>query len=226
MHGIIAGRKRNVLQTIMEETATNIYMPSPLQGLIGPEFGQPSSANPTAPSNKLNSNVIWITGEFFGVQRARDMLYQVSMNKVRFSTFRSIWQLLTGFQSKQVMSKDTAILPRKLDWMVTERAEDLKALMHDNATFIQFPPIGSSTSLITIFGDHRVNIHRTIRAIMQLVSGHLCCRVTASLTFRSLGLPILCSIIVASSGAIQRPSPFCKPQPYAGVNHSQTSLLH
>ena len=72
-------------------------------------------------------------------------------------------------QSKQVMSRDTAILPRKLDWMVTERAEDLKALMHDNATFIQFPPLGSSTSLITIFGDHRVNIQRTIRAIMQLV---------------------------------------------------------
>ena len=72
-------------------------------------------------------------------------------------------------QSKQVISRDTAILPRKLDWMVTERAEDLKALMHDNATYIQFPPLGSSTSLITILGDHRVNIQRTIRAIMQLV---------------------------------------------------------
>ena len=72
-------------------------------------------------------------------------------------------------QSKQVISRDSAILPRKLDWMVTERAEDLKALTHDNATFIQFPPIGSSTSLITVYGDHRVNIQRTIRAIMQLV---------------------------------------------------------
>lgn len=56
-----------------------------------------------------------------------------------------------------------------MDWMVTERADDLKALMHDNATYIQVPPIGSSTSLITVFGDHRVNIQRTIRSIMQLV---------------------------------------------------------
>ncbi|KAI0085625.1 cytoplasmic protein [Irpex rosettiformis] len=148
---IIAGRKRGVLQSIMEETATNIYMPSPLQGLIGPEFGQPSTASPAAPSNKLNPNVIWITGEFFGVQRARDMIFQVSMGK-----------------SKQLISRDTAILPRKLDWMVTERAEDLKAIMHDNATFIQFPPIGSSTSMITVYGDHRVNIQRSVRAIMQL----------------------------------------------------------
>lgn len=41
--------------------------------------------------------------------------------------------------------------------------------MSDNATFIQFPPIGSSTSLITVYGDHRVNVQRTIRGIMQLV---------------------------------------------------------
>jgi hypothetical protein len=32
-----------------------------------------------------NSNIIWITGEFFGVQRARDMLYSVSLSKVPFS---------------------------------------------------------------------------------------------------------------------------------------------
>jgi hypothetical protein len=54
--------------------------------------------------------------------------------------------------------------------MVTDRAEDLKTIMSDNATFIQFPPIGSPTSLITVFGDHRVNIQRTIRSVMQLVS--------------------------------------------------------
>jgi hypothetical protein len=53
--------------------------------------------------------------------------------------------------------------------MVLDRAEDLKSVMSDNATFIQFPPIGSSTSLITVYGDHRVNVQRTIRGVMQLV---------------------------------------------------------
>lgn len=152
LHAIIAGRKRHVLQSIQEETATNIYFPSPLQGLVGPDV-PPTAAAPTvagAPP-KINCNVIWIAGEFFGVQRARDMLIQVSVTK-----------------SKSVVSRDSAILPRKLDWMVTDRADDLKAIMHDNATFIQFPPLGSSASLITVFGDHRVNIQRTIRSIMQL----------------------------------------------------------
>ncbi|KAJ6604416.1 cytoplasmic protein [Mycena vulgaris] len=148
LHAIIAGRKRSMLQSIQEETATNIYFPSPLQGLIGPEHDSPAP-------NSRNGNVIWITGEFFGVQRARDMLFQVSVNK-----------------SKSVISRDTAILPRKLDWMVTDRADDLKSIVSDNATFIQFPPLGSSTSLITVYGDHRVNIQRTIRSIMQLACNY------------------------------------------------------
>jgi len=53
--------------------------------------------------------------------------------------------------------------------MLTDRADDLRTIMSDNATYIQFPPLGSSTSLITVYGDHRVNIQRTIRSIMQLV---------------------------------------------------------
>jgi hypothetical protein len=68
--------------------------------------------------------------------------------------------------------------------MVTDRAEDLKTIMSDNATFIQFPPIGSSTSLITVFGDHRVNIQRAIRSVMQLV----CCTVYLLLPALTLSL--------------------------------------
>ncbi|KAG0697160.1 cytoplasmic protein [Suillus ampliporus] len=139
LHAIVAGRKRHVLQSIQEETATNVYFPSPLQGLVGTD------------NLRQGQNIIWITGEFFGVQRARDMLYQLSVNK-----------------RKSVISRDTVIVPRKLDWMVLDRTEDLKSIMSDNATFVQFPPIGSSASLITVFGDHRVNVQRTIRSIMQL----------------------------------------------------------
>jgi hypothetical protein len=57
--------------------------------------------------------------------------------------------------------------------MVTDRSDDLKSIMSDNATFIQFPPVGSSTSLITVYGDSRVNVQRTVRSIMQLVRHNL-----------------------------------------------------
>lgn len=152
LHSIMAGRKRNMLQTVQEETGTNIYYPNALQGVIGPEVAAPSQPGMAL---RPSPNTIWITGEFFGVQRARDMLFQVATTK-----------------GKAVISRDAAILPRKLDWMVTDRAEELRTIMSDNATFIQFPPIGSSTSLITVFGDHRVNISRTIRSVMQLVCSH------------------------------------------------------
>lgn len=76
LHAIVADKKRSVLQSIQEETATNIYLPSPLQGLVGPELSNGVS------SSGASRNVIWITGEFFGVQRARDMVCQVAANKV------------------------------------------------------------------------------------------------------------------------------------------------
>lgn len=79
LQAIVVGRKRHVLQSIQEETATNIYLPSPLQGLVGPD----SSSGVMGPSTPLRQHkgTVWISGEFFGVQRARDMLLQLSLNK-------------------------------------------------------------------------------------------------------------------------------------------------
>jgi hypothetical protein len=54
--------------------------------------------------------------------------------------------------------------------MLTDRLEEIKQVMNDNGTFINFPVIGSQASLISIYGDHRVHIERTIRSVMQLVS--------------------------------------------------------
>ncbi|WWC72544.1 uncharacterized protein I206_106506 [Kwoniella pini CBS 10737] len=125
---------------------------------MGPNMGQygngphPGLSIHGGEQGKLGkANQIWITGEFFGVQRARDMLLNVAVQK-----------------SKLVISRDTAILPRKLDWLLTERLEEVKGIMNDNGTYIQVPSVGSQASLITVFGDHRVNIERTIRSIMGL----------------------------------------------------------
>ena len=41
--------------------------------------------------------------------------------------------------------------------------------MQDNATFIEFPPIGSSNDTIFVYGDERVFVERTIRSLMLLV---------------------------------------------------------
>jgi hypothetical protein len=63
-----------------------------------------------------------------------------------------------------------AILSRKLDWMLTHRLDDVKAIQRDNGTYITFPPIGSGQTICMIYGDSRVAIERTVRAIMLLAS--------------------------------------------------------
>ena len=54
--------------------------------------------------------------------------------------------------------------------MLTERLDEVKAIMADHATYLEFPPLGSQTSVVSVFGDERTNIHRSIRAVMLLVS--------------------------------------------------------
>ena len=54
--------------------------------------------------------------------------------------------------------------------MLTQRLDDVKAIQRDNGTYISFPQIGSSQSVCTIYGDSRIAIERTVRAIMLLAS--------------------------------------------------------
>jgi len=54
--------------------------------------------------------------------------------------------------------------------MLISKRDALKKIMQDNATFIEFPPIGSSDDTIFVYGDERVFVERTIRSIMLLVS--------------------------------------------------------
>ncbi|RXK40626.1 hypothetical protein M231_02081 [Tremella mesenterica] len=148
LHGIVSGRKRSTIQAIQENTGTNIYFPTKLVGVLNP----PSSGSPPDPTYRP-MNMILITGEFFNVQRAKDMLLQAAAQK-----------------SHLVISRDTVILPRKLDWLLIERVDELRKIMSDNGTYIQVPSVGTQRSLITVFGDHRNSIERTIRCLMAMAS--------------------------------------------------------
>lgn len=53
-----------------------------------------------------------------------------------------------------------AILSRKLDWMLTHRLDNVKAIQRGNGTYISFPSIGSGQTICTIYGDSRISIER------------------------------------------------------------------
>ncbi|KAG8814678.1 hypothetical protein FRC18_001880 [Serendipita sp. 400] len=138
-----AGRKRANLQSIQEETATNIYYPSFLNGLSGSTEARKAA--------RQKANTVWITGDVFNVRRAREKLSQQTLAK-----------------TKSILSREISLLPRKLDWLMVEHPDELKQIMTDNATYIQFPLIGSQMSNVAVFGDQRTNIQRTIRSLMGL----------------------------------------------------------
>lgn len=158
MHAVLAGREGVVVQKIQEETATSIYFPTPFMGVLGGRID----------AGMVRPGLVMIAGDIAGVLRAKELLFQCSMSKVR--SCPSLLSLcLTFLQSQCIFSRATAIIPRKLDWLLAHRRHQLRRIARDNATFIQLPILGSQASLVTVYGDSRVNIERTLRAVTELV---------------------------------------------------------
>lgn len=144
LHHVSSGRKRSVLQLIEEETQTSVYLSSPFAGVL-------NTSIPTPVVQKRN--MVYITGRFYNTQRARDMISQ-----------------LTASKAKSLVSKTVTLMPRKVDWLLQERLEALRLLMLDNGTYLELPVIGSQQGAITVSGTSRVDVERSLRTLMQLVS--------------------------------------------------------
>lgn len=142
---MIGGRKRQELQELMARTRTSIYLTSPLV----------QTANKSGIPVDSRYNDIYITGEAKQVANAKESLMRayrrVQTNSISFT-------------------RQVNIATRKLDWMLLNHREKLRNIMTDNATFIAFPPLGATHPTISVYGDSSVNVERTIRTVMQLVS--------------------------------------------------------
>lgn len=142
---MIGGRKRQELQELMARTRTSIYLCSPLVQTVGSN-GSPVDAQ---------HNEVYITGEASKVRHVKETLIKAYARAQAAATLNT---------------RQVSIASRKLDWMLDNHREKLRAIMSDNATFISFPPLGSAGGLIQVYGESRVNVERTIRTVMQLVS--------------------------------------------------------
>ncbi|KAH8549664.1 hypothetical protein BGW37DRAFT_459270 [Umbelopsis sp. PMI_123] len=148
LHNLVCGRKRCYLQSIMEETSTNIYLPSAFTNVNHPELSIQDDIH-------HQSSRIYVTGSTSSITRAKDMLNKLYVQK-----------------TKSMYQKDSILHPRKGDWLLMHRRDELLAIMEDNASFILFPTPGSGNNMITVFAESRVNAERTLRAL-----NHLACNV-------------------------------------------------
>ncbi|KAF9289890.1 hypothetical protein BGZ68_008374 [Mortierella alpina] len=142
---MIGGRKRQAIQELMAKTRTSIYLASPFVQTAN------KSGSPVDPRN----NEIHITGEHNSVQAVKEALA------------RSYTRAQTAAPA---CTRQVNIASRKLDWMLLNHRDRLRAIMIDNASFIAFPPLGASHPIIFVYGESRVNVERTIRTVMQLSS--------------------------------------------------------
>lgn len=138
-----AGRKRSTIQSIERESGANIYIPSPFFGVL-------QSAVP--PKVQERRHTVYVTGPPQAVSRAREMLQALSK------------------KSRNQVKRQVTLMPRKLDWLLLERLEALREVMLDNSTFLELPLIGSQRGQVTVHGTSRVDVERSIRILMQLVS--------------------------------------------------------
>ncbi|KAI8363815.1 hypothetical protein EDC96DRAFT_212166 [Choanephora cucurbitarum] len=132
LHHLICGRKRTGLQSILEETATSIYFPSPFVFQKDDNYSPP----------------IYITGQANDVMRVKEMLTKLASQK-----------------AQSMYHKDAVLHPRKLDWMLLHRRNDLRKVMRDNGSFLLFPKMGSGSNIVTVYAESRVNAERTLRSL-------------------------------------------------------------
>ncbi|KAI9304025.1 hypothetical protein BJ944DRAFT_164386 [Cunninghamella echinulata] len=91
---------------------------------------------------------IYITGDATNVTRVEDMLNKLAAQK-----------------AKSMYHKSVIMVPQKLDWMLLHRKDEIRKIMHDNGSFVEFPVLGSGEDRISVYAENRVNAERTLRAI-------------------------------------------------------------
>ncbi|KAL7317550.1 hypothetical protein PS15m_003891 [Mucor circinelloides] len=153
---ILGSRRHANILAIMEETGTHIYLPSPWTKSTAAT--QPSlllNASATTTTTAESESIIHVTGNTTeAVQRATMLLAKSLPQKM-----------------KTMCNSQSILNPRKRDWLLLYKKEELTKLMRDNGSFIAFPPFGSENSnQIQVFAENNINIERTLRTLNYMTS--------------------------------------------------------
>jgi hypothetical protein len=151
---IIAGRKRAIINTIMQETLANIYLPHLLQ----------MDAQSGSPNLQISDGVVYITGQSHSIAKAKDQMNAVFNRK-----------------KSSMMTMSVPCISRKLDWMLVNRRDQLRKIMNDNGVFLSIPPIGSNIGSIRVIGDDPIFVERSIRSLMVLACEYYICSIQVSM---------------------------------------------
>lgn len=143
LHTIICGRTRKNIRLIEAATKTAIYFPPPFPRIYG---YTPSGAY------RRGEDEVYITGE------NQDCIGQAKL-KLRELV------LNTKCYVKEVM-----VSAHKIDSILLDRLDKVRKVMETNGSYVLFPQLGSQRGVIRVQGTEILQVERTVREIMALVS--------------------------------------------------------
>lgn len=143
LHKVICGRTRKNIRIIEATTNTAIYFPPPFPRIYG---YIPQGAH------RRGEDEVFITGDT-----------QDAINQAK----RKISELVTN---TRCFVKEVSISASKIDSIILDRLDKVRKVMELNGTYVMFPPLGSQRQRVHIQGTETLQLERTVREIMALVS--------------------------------------------------------
>ncbi|CAO3614513.1 unnamed protein product [Mucor hiemalis] len=67
-------------------------------------------------------------------------------------------------------NSQSVLNPRKRDWLLLYKKQELTKIMRDNGSFISFPAFGSEKSQIQVYAENNIHVERTLRSLNYLSS--------------------------------------------------------
>jgi hypothetical protein len=72
--------------------------------------------------------------------------------------------------STKVFVKPVVVTDTKLDSILLERLDKVRKIIENNGSYILLPPLGMQRGLVRVQGTDVLNVERTVRELMALVS--------------------------------------------------------
>jgi hypothetical protein len=142
LHSLICGRSRKKIKNIESATDCAIYFP--------PTFPQVHQYRPLGAERRPADEIIITGPDARRIGQARQMLQEAA-------------------RVKSYM-KDVRVTPTKMDHLLLERLDKIQSIMEGHASYVVLPSIGHNAAVVRVIGLDVLNVERTIRDLMGLVS--------------------------------------------------------
>lgn len=75
----------------------------------------------------------------------------------------------------KAFGKEILITESKLDDILLGRLDKVRKIMEMNGSYVLFPQLGGKRGMVRVQGTDILNVERTVREVMALVSWHRTC---------------------------------------------------